>query len=153
MGRPKKSVPAHVEPEDEVQESPEEEPARVLESAPIPKGAVSQSDAARAALDAGYEKPAQAVEYIKTKFGIDMNPQYFSAIKTRTKSAPVAAKAEPAKRGRKPREVAPLAAQPVAAPKPVANGQTDLLDALTAMKPLIAQYGAEQVKKMVDLLG
>jgi hypothetical protein len=27
------------------------------------------------------------------------------------------------------------------------------LDALRAMKPLIAQYGAEKVKEMVDLLG
>src|SRR4051812_27855810 len=99
VGRPKKSVPAHVEPEDESQEAPEEEPARTLEPGPLPRGAVSESDAARAALDASYEKPAEAVTYIKDTFGIDMNPQYFSAIKSNYKKAQAAKEPEPAKRG------------------------------------------------------
>ena len=56
MGRPKKSVPAHVEPEPEFesQEVPDEEPAAVIEPDddepvassepdPIPQGAVSQT--------------------------------------------------------------------------------------------------------------
>jgi len=38
-------------------------------------------------------------------------------------------------------------------PKVVPTGDGDLLDALATMKPLIAHYGAEKVKKMVDLLG
>jgi hypothetical protein len=38
-------------------------------------------------------------------------------------------------------------------PRLVPKGDGDLLDALKSMKPLIAQYGAEKVKEMVDLLG
>jgi hypothetical protein len=153
MGRPKKSVAAVVEAEDEVQESPDEEPDQVLEPEPLPKGAVSQSDAARAALDAGYEKPAEAVSYIKETFGIDMNPQYFSAIKTRTKTSPAATKAAPAKRGRKPKVSAPLVDGYVAPPeKPKAAGEPDILLALEGVKGLVNQFGAERVKKMVDLL-
>ncbi len=156
MGRPKKSVPAPVEPEDESQETPDEEPARTIEPGPIPQGAVSQTDAARAALDAGYEKPAEAVKYIMDTFGIEMNPQYFSAIKTRTRgSAGEAKKAEPAKRGRKPKAAAPVAVKAPAPAKatPAANGESDLLESLETLKPLIASMGAEKVKRLVDLLG
>jgi hypothetical protein len=159
MGRPKKSAPAHVEPEDESQEAPEEEPASTIEPEPgtIPQGAVSQTDAARAAMDAGYEKPAQAVEYIKTKFGLEMNPQYFSAIKSRLGKSE--AKAEPAKRGRKPKAAQPVARKPVVdgylAPpeKPKAADEPDILLALEGIKELVSQFGADRVKRMVDLLG
>jgi hypothetical protein len=41
----------------------------------------------------------------------------------------------------------------LAPPKIVPTGDGDLLDALKAMKPRIAQYGSEKVKEMVDLLG
>ncbi len=158
MGRPKKSAPAHVEPEDASQEIPDEEPARTLEPEPIPKGAVSQTDAARAAIDAGYEKPSEAVKYIKDKFGIDVNPTYFSAIKSRLGKGE--AKAEPAKRGRKPKVAEPVARKPlvegyVAPPeKPKAAGdQVDLIAAMEAMKPLVAALGADKVKRIADLLG
>jgi hypothetical protein len=161
MGRPKKSIPQHVEPDFERQEVPDEELARTLEPDPLPKGAVSQSDAARAALDAGHEKPAEAVRYIKDTFGIDMNPQYFSAIKTRTKAPQVnetlkkAAPATPkAKPGRKPKAVAPIIEGYVAPPeKPKSAGEPDVLLALEGVKELVSQFGADKVKRMVDLLG
>jgi hypothetical protein len=159
MGRPKKSVPAPIEPEDASQEEPDEEPAVVIEPEPVslPTGAVSQSDAARAALDAGYEKPAQAVEYIKATFGIDMDPQYFSAIKSRTKAAGGEAKTPSApkgKPGRKPKAAAPATTSAAPSPKHAAsNGELDLLGSLETLKPLIAAMGAEKVHRLVDLLG
>ena len=48
---------------------------------------MNKSRAARAAIDAGYEKPVEAVAYIKRQFGIDMNPQHFSSIKSNYKKA------------------------------------------------------------------
>ena len=172
LGRPKKSAPAHVEPEFESQELPDEEPAAVIEPdpgdepqdagepGPIPRGAVSQTDAARAAMDAGYDKPAQAVEYIKATFGLDMNPQYFSGIKSRMNKDAGEKKAEPARPGRPPKAAAPIARKPpvenyVAPPqKPKAPGdQVDLIAAMEAMKPLVAALGADKVKRIADLLG
>jgi hypothetical protein len=131
-------------------------PKTAPESEPTGKS-MNKSEAARAAIDAGYDKPATALPWIKETFGVEIGGQHFSAIKSQylKKQADEPAKAEPAKRGRKPKATTPVAAQPTATPKaaPAANGHLDLLDALTAMKPLIAQFGADKVKQMVDLLG
>ena len=99
------------------------------------------------------------MKYIKDKFGIDINPQYFSGIKSRTKAAGgETKKADPApkgKPGRKPKAVAPVAAKAPATAKatPASNGELDLLESLETLKPLIASMGAEKVKRLVDLLG
>ena len=161
MGRPKKSAPAPIEPEDESQDTPEDAPARLRET--LPQGSVSQSDAARSAIEAGHEKPSEAVKYIKDKFGLDMNPQYFSSIKTRTRTAgePGSKKAEPepARRGPKPKVAAPTPRKPlvegyVAPPeKPKAAGEPDVLLALEGIKELVDQFGVDRVKRMVDLIG
>jgi hypothetical protein len=93
------------------------------------------------------------VKYIKATFGLDMDPQYFSAIKSRLKGKEVAPKkVEQAKRGRKPKAAAPVAAAPP--PKQPANGsQLDLIESLEALKTLVAQLGSDKVKRLVDLLG
>jgi hypothetical protein len=148
--------PKPVEPEDEVQESPEEEPVAIIE---LTTPTVSKAEAVRIALSEGLESPGDIHDFIKARFGHDIPNQTISSYKAQEKARQakkaeaVAPVAEPAKRGRKPKAAVAAPVQPVAAQKPVANGQLDLLDALTAMKPLIAQYGADQVKKMVDLLG
>jgi hypothetical protein len=155
MGRPKRTAPTPIEPEDISQDVPDEEPAKASET--LSNGAVSQSDAARAALDAGYDKPAEAVVYIKDRFGIDMNPQYFSAVKSRVMSneeAPrkASAPATKAKPGRKP---GPAAIEGYVAPpeKPRTAGEPDVLLALEGVKELVNQFGADKVRRMVDLLG
>jgi hypothetical protein len=85
-----------------------------------------------------------------------MDPQYFSAIKSRTKAAggevkKVAASAPKGKPGRKPK--APLVEGYVAPPeKPKAAGEPDILMALEGVKSLVGQFGADRVKKMIDLL-
>ncbi|QDV36351.1 hypothetical protein [Tautonia plasticadhaerens] len=118
--------------------------------------APNKSQAARAALDAGYEKPGEAVDYIKRSFGIDMNPQHFSAVKSQMKKKEgegrAAKQAAPARRGRKPK-IEPENGDPAPPPRNEATGEGDLLDTLEALKPLIAQYGADKLKRMVDLLG
>jgi hypothetical protein len=156
MGRPKKAVPQHVEPEDEVQESPEEEAARTLESG----GSVNQAELVRKAVAAGHEKPATGVPYIKTQFGVDIDPKYYSVAKSQLKKreAKSSFATEPAKRGRKPKAAEPVARKPlvegyVAPPeKPKASGEPDVLLALEGVKELVQQFGPDRVKKMVDLL-
>ena len=109
----------------------------------------NKSQAARAAIDAGHEKPSEAVAYIKESFGIDMNPQHFSAIKSQYRK-------KQAKRGRKPKEATDQGVEGYLAPPPeqrAIGGEGDLLAAMEAMKPLVESLGKEQVKRIVDLLG
>jgi hypothetical protein len=112
---------------------------------PNPAGAtITKAAAARAAIDAGHDNPQQAIAYIKKTFGLDMGAQHFSAVKSQLKKKGGATKGVRARR--------PLDGY-LAPPKIEATGEGDLLDALAAMKPLIAHFGADKVKKMVDLLG
>jgi hypothetical protein len=156
MGRPKKSVPADIEPEDESQEDREEGPARALESS----GSVNQAELVRKAAVAGHEEPATGVPYIKTQFGVDIDPKYYSVAKSQLKKreAKSSFAPEPAKRGRKPKAAEPVARKPlvegyVAPPeKPKAAGDSDILLALEGVKELVSQFGPDRVKKMVDLL-
>ena len=151
MGRPKKAAAAQpVEPEEESQEIPDEEP----QPTSLPEGAVNKAQAARAALDAGYEKPQQAVSYIKNTFGIEMTPTHFSAVKSQMKGKEESG-APKGKPGRKPK-AASQAVEGYLAPPPkpkAAGSQPDLLAAMEAMKPLVDSLGKEQVKRIVDLLG
>src|SRR5262245_58317540 len=82
--------------------------------------AMNKSRAARAAVDAGYEKPAEAVAYIKGIYGVDMSPQHFSAVKSRYKSEG----APKGRRGRKPKAVNGILAAPKRSRRS-ANGHTD----------------------------
>src|SRR4051812_32710493 len=106
----RKAAPKHVEPEDISQEEPEEEPAAEEQDDEPENGgkSLNKSQAARAAIVAGYEKPDEAVGYIKRELGIDMNPQHFSAIRSnyRKSQAEATPKGKP---GRKPRSESPAA--------------------------------------------
>jgi hypothetical protein len=153
MGRPKKSVPKHVEPEHEVQESPEE-PEVVIETTLT--SIISKAEAVRAALSAGKESPGDIQEFVLTKFGHDIPKQMISSYKAQEKAKQekkaAAPKAEPAKRGPKPK--APLVEGYVAPPeKPKVAGEPDVLLALEGVKELVNQFGADKVKRMVDLIG
>ena len=163
MGRPKKSVPATVEPEDESQESPEEEPAVVIEPTPAAP-AVSKAEAVRIALSEGLESPGDIHEFVLKKFGHDIPNQMISSYKAQEKArqakkAATAPKAEPAKRGRKPKSTY-WQSDPTAPPlesyfdsSPLPKAEPDILLALEGVKELVSQFGADKVKRMVDLLG
>ena len=108
---------------------------------------ISKSAAARAALDAGIESPEKAVEFIRSQFGIEMSRQHFSTVKSQTKKKQGYTKS---KRGRKPK--AANYVEGYLAPPP--SGRRDnLIESLETLKPLVAQFGAEKVKRLVDLLG
>ena len=156
MGRPRKakfSAAAPVEPEEESQEVREVDEEEGVPGVAGEKG-MNKSKAARAAIDAGHEKPVAAVAYIKRQFGIDMNPQHFSSIKSNYRKSPGRGQAG---RGDLPaaprRKGATPAVEGYVAPPPRQSDGGDLLDALEALKPLIARHGADKLKRMVDLLG
>ena len=151
MGRPKKSVPKHVEPEEESQEILEEEPEAEEKT-------ISKAAAVRDALEQGEESPEDGVAYIEKVHGIEMTRQTFSSYKAQQKARDAKKGASKGKPSRKPRQVAEssqaidgyLAPPPKPAPS---GGQPDLIEAMEAMKPLVASLGAEKVKRLVDLLG
>jgi hypothetical protein len=77
MGRPKKSAPKHVEPEDESQEALEEFEAE--EEAETTGKAISKAAAVRDALEQGEDSPEDGTAYIKKIHGIEMTRQTFSS--------------------------------------------------------------------------
>ena len=152
MGRPKKAPPNHFEPEFDPQGSTEGGPAAVLDGAA--GKSINQAELVRKAVAAGHEKPAYGVAYIKSQFGVDVDSKYYSVAKTQLKKREEKAAVHgPAKRGPKPKGPTPLVEGYVAPPeKPRSPGDPDVLMALQGVKELVGQFGAERVKKMVDLL-
>jgi hypothetical protein len=153
--------PKPVEPEEESQEIPDEEPA----TTPVPQGGfethgrtgsdptpVSKADAVRAALKEGLDAPGDIAEFIKAKYGIELPKQMISSYKAQQKARDAKKEAPKPKPGRKPRT--PAVENYVAPPpKKAGDGEVDLLAAMEAMKPLVASLGADKVKRIVDLLG
>jgi hypothetical protein len=111
-----------------------------------PPGAISKSEAVRRALADGMGQPADGVAYIQSQFGIEMGPQHFSAVK----SAHLKKQGIATVNTRFQMRAAPEQAANSSAPS---NGERDLIESLETLKPLIAQYGADKVKRLVDLLG
>ena len=161
MGRPKKSAPAPIEPEEESQEILEEEvDVEEVENDKFEESgngrSFNQAELVRKAVAAGHEKPATGVEYIKRHFGADIDPKYYSVAKSqfRKREAQSSFSPEPAKRGRKPNAPASLVEGYVAPPeKPRAAGESDVLLALESVKELVQKFGADKLKRMVDLMG
>ncbi len=146
MGRPRTAK----HPKTDHAAQPEEGPQQ--HSGPQGGGeAVSKSAAAREAIAQGIDSPEDAVAFIKQRFGIEMSKPHFSAVKSQLKKreASDGGAAPKARRGRKPKAAVEGYLAP---PKVVPTGEGDLLEALEAMKPLVASLGADKVKRIVDLL-
>lgn len=111
----------------------------------------SKSDAVRMAIAAGFDGPQEGSGYIQSQFGLDVSPEHFSAVKSADKKK-VLTEAPTGKPGRRLKAAVKgyLAPPPQSAP---ADGQSELIEALEAMKPLVASLGADKVKRLVDLLG
>ena len=153
MGRPrtaKHPKPEAIEPEDESQEAPEEEAAVVIEPEP-PAATMSKADACRALLAEGITDNEDAIAAARSQFGIEIKATDYSLYKSKAKAAKATAKPEPAKRGRKPKVVVEGYVAPPEKPK--AAGEPDLLLALEGIKELVVQFGADRVKRMVDIIG
>ena len=114
---------------------------------------ISKTDAIRTAVAEGHESPAAGVDFIKKRFGFELSKQHFSATKSKLKTSGGGQANESgratAPSGKRPARVEGY----LAPPEQPAGRDGNLLDALEAIKPLIAQHGAESVKRMVDLLG
>lgn len=113
-------------------------------TAPEAAASITKADAVRAALADGADSPADGVEYIKTKFGIEITPAHFSSYKSQEKAK---AGKPPGRRGRAPRATA----APASAPS--ANGPVGLASSVEAIKKLVDQYGVEQVVSIARLFG
>ena len=86
-----------------------------------------------------------------------MTRQTFSSYKSELegKGGQEEAAAPKGKPGRKPKAAPSQAVEGYLAPPPkpqAAGGETDLLAAMEAMKPLVAALGADKVKRIADLL-
>ena len=114
---------------------------------------MSKTDAIRAAVAEGHESPADGVDFIKRRFGIELSKQHFSATKSKLKTTGGGQTKEASRATAPARKKAARVEGYLAPPEQPAGGEGNLLDALEAIKPLIAQHGAESVKRMVDLLG
>jgi len=104
----------------------------------------------RAALAHGVEAPGAIVDFLQDRYGIAITKQMASSYKAKLGSRdPKQAKGKP---GRKPK----AAVEGYLAPPPQQRGggdEGDLLAALRAIKPLVAQMGTDKVHEIVDLLG
>jgi hypothetical protein len=112
-------------------------------------GTISKSEAARQALAAGFEGPEEATDFIKKTFGIEMSRSHFSAVKSQIKAKAEAPPAPKGKPGRKPRATV----EGIFTPPPKPSSEGALLEAMEAMKPLVASLGVEKVKRIAELLG
>ena len=114
--------------------------------------AITKSAAASEAIAQGIESPQKASAFIKERFGIDISPQHFSAVKSQIKKKE-ASSAPKAKRGPKPKSAEAAKDYLAPPPKNPASGEPDLLAVMEAMKPLVSSLGADKVKRIVALLG
>ncbi len=127
---------------------PKTRPESSEESEPGTPASITKVGAVRAALEEGSGLPEQGVAFIKSRFGLDITRQHFSAIKSQLKKREGAPRMS--RPGRKPRR--PAAVRSTAPPVRFANGEAGLLEALEVIKPLVAQLGADKVKRLVELL-
>lgn len=115
--------------------------------------AISKAKAVRDALAHGYTTPEDGRNYVKRVYGIDITKQMFSSYKSQEKIRRAKAGLK-GKSGRKPKGGVDQAAEADSYLSPkLAKGEANLLDAMETMKPLVSNLGAEQVKRIVDLLG
>lgn len=113
----------------------------------IDKG-ITKVQAVRNALDEGLEKPGGIADFALSRYGLVIAKQQISAYKSQIRSKQRIGEVV-SKRGRKPKDAVKGYLAP---PRITPSGEGDLLDAMEAMKPLVASLGAERVKRLVDLL-
>jgi hypothetical protein len=104
---------------------------------------MKKADAVREALKRGIKLPSAAVAFIKSEFGIDMPRQQFSVYKHEFSK----------RKGGKSMKVRAASPMPAMSQSGGKNRGTDVLGAMEAIKPLVAEFGADKVKRIVDLLG
>ncbi|MDG3007423.1 hypothetical protein [Paludisphaera mucosa] len=107
---------------------------------------LSNAQAVRNALSEGHEKIDEIDDFVRTQYGKEIPRQQISAYKSQTKRKA----GEAPRRGRRPKGAVEGYLAPPARLTP--TGEGDLIDALRALKPLVAKVGVENVKKLAELL-
>ncbi len=123
-------------------EAAKSEAPKPEESTPV-QASMTQTDAVKAAIAEGFDKPSAGSEFIQKTYGLKVTPKYFSIIKS--KVAPGTAKAANAKRGPTPKAVS-VAAK--AAPT-----STDTFEELKKLKELKERVGAKRFEEMLEFIG
>jgi len=123
---------------------PHEKTAAATTTPPTGEKPMKKVDAVRATLAEGIESPTEGVEYIKKKFGIEMNAQSFSTSKFQINKAKGAKK----KPGRKPG----AAAAPKAATPAVSSNGSSCGSLVQGLRALIEKYGVEDVGEVLALM-
>jgi hypothetical protein len=113
------------------------------------EGTISKADAVRAALAKGLATPTAGVNFIKAEFGVVMPKQQFSVYKSEFKKRALKVKL---KGKAVPKSTAAPAGFLSPPPKP-RTGEPDVLLAVETIKPLVQQFGAAKLKRIVELLG
>jgi hypothetical protein len=108
---------------------------------------ITKTQAVRNVLTDELKKIDDIVEFAKSRHGLDVSKQQASIYKSKEKQKGLITSAKP---GRLPKAAIE---DYVAPPKVEAKGDDDLLDAMEAIKPLVASLGAEKVNRIVDPLG
>jgi hypothetical protein len=117
-----------------------------------PAKTVTKAEAVRQALAKGIEAPGEISDFLKSQYGLDMPKQMASTYKSQQKARDLrVATIGVVKRGPKPK--GQLTGQIITSSKHYAGGDTDIISSLESLKPLIARYGPDRVKRLVDLLG
>ena len=147
--RTAKTTQADPEAEPEVSEdAPEPEPA-TDNPEPAAKGRKSKVEAVRIALRQGYDTPEAGLDFIRRRFDIEMTRQHFSATKSQIRK-------KERESGSEEDAPAPVRRKPLiegyVAPPPKPPGEPDVLLALESVKELVEQFGADKIKRIVDLL-
>ncbi|WP_165071319.1 hypothetical protein [Paludisphaera rhizosphaerae] len=106
---------------------------------------ISGAQAVRNALAKGLTDIDDIDGFVRTQYGKEIPRQQISAYKSQANKK---AGEAPVRRGRRPK----AAVEGYLAPPPAAKGDGDLIDALRALKPLVAKVGADKVKELADLL-
>lgn len=145
-----KTTQADPEAETEVTEDATETEPATDNPEPAAGGRKSKVEAVRIALRQGYDTPEAGLDFIRRRFDIEMTPQHFSSTKSQLRKKARESGSEevaPARGRRKP------LIEGYVAPPPKPPGEPDVLLALESVKGLVEQYGADKIKRIVDLLG
>jgi hypothetical protein len=107
------------------------------EATPVKK--ITQREAVQRALAAGKDQPSEGVVFVKESFGIELNKQAFSTLKSQLKSA--------AGKPSEPRQ------EPAVPAAPNSNGKrpSDAVELARAVKLLVQQHGAEAMAEMAGV--
>ncbi len=106
---------------------------------------ISNAQAVRDAMAAGLDDISEIDAFLRSEYGKDVPRQQISAYKSQARRKA----GEAPLRGRRPK----AAVEGYLAPPTRSKNDGDLIEALQALKPLVAKVGVDNVKKLAELLG